>query len=370
MKINTMLPVMVTGSTGYVGGVLVQQLLEAGLTVHCPVRDPTNASKIQHLKNLKGGEERLQFFQADLMKKGSYLESMKGCSVVFHVASPFIMSAPKGKEQEMLLDPAIKGTLNVLESANDPSLNKSVKRVVVTSSVVAIATDGKDCADAREKTGAMINEDSFNESASIDYQPYAYSKVMAEKAAWKFVEDNNHPFELATCNPGFVMGPGIKVHESAESYTFVQGLGDGKLKYCPDMGLAVVDVRDVAKGHIAAGFGPSSKVNGQRFILNGANTSIMDMGAVLKKKFPNHPLPSSRIPYWIFWLVGPLLGIARKYISRSVGYKMELDGAKSLRDLETLGGAYVPLQTTMEEMFAQCVDVGYIASREEGKTVG
>merc|ERR1711865_970756 len=51
-------------------------------------------------------------------------------------------------------------------------------------------------------------------------------------------------------------------------------------------GLAIVDVRDVARGHIAAGFGPSSKVNGQRFILKGASTSIMNLGAVLKKKYP------------------------------------------------------------------------------------
>ena len=108
MKIPTSSPVMVTGSTGYVGGVLVQQLLKAGLTVHCAVRDPKNDSKIQHLSYLKGGKN-LKFFAADLLEQGSYLESMKGCSVVFHVASPFFMECLKGKEQELLLDPAVKG---------------------------------------------------------------------------------------------------------------------------------------------------------------------------------------------------------------------------------------------------------------------
>merc|ERR1712159_779592 len=110
---------MVTGSTGYVGGVLVKQLLEAGLTIHCPVRSPDNEAKIGHLKALPGGLERLKFFHGDLMDEGSYLESMKGCAVVFHVASPFSLHCPPGKEDEMLFTPAKRGTLNVLESASD-----------------------------------------------------------------------------------------------------------------------------------------------------------------------------------------------------------------------------------------------------------
>ena len=357
MKIPTSSPVMVTGATGYVGGVLVQQLLEAGLTVHCPVRDPTNQSKVQHLRELQKSEN-LKFFKADLLEEESYVESMKGCSVVFHVASPFLFDVPKGKEQEMLLDPAIKGTLNVLESATGES---SIKRVVLTSSVVATASDGTDTEEFREKHGKMSNEESWNESASVEFNPYAYSKTLAEKSAWKHVEENDCGYDLVVCNPSFVMGPGLKVHENSESYMFVKNLGTGFVKTgCPDMGMTIVDVRDVARGQIAAGFLPSEIVAGQRYILNGSNTDFLQVSKTLLEEYPNHPMPTRTVPIpkFLFWLVAPYVGVTRRFVSRSVGHRIEHDNSKSLRDLEL--GEYRSLKESMVEMFAQCIENGYI----------
>jgi len=363
MNIPTSSPVMVTGSTGYVGGVLVKQLLEAGLTVHCPVRDPTNESKIEHLKALSGGEN-LKFFKADLLDQGSYLESMKGCSVVFHVASPFIMNVSSEKAQELLLTPAVKGTLNVLESANDPSVESSVKRVVLTSSVMAIATDGTDCEETRAKTGKMIDEETWNTSASKDYEPYAYSKTLAEQAAWDYVKkQENCAFDLVVCNPSFVMGPGVKVHRSSESYTFIEAFGTGKLGGgCPDFSMVFVDVRDVARGHIAAGFLPAEKVANQRYILNGTNEKMLNVGKILAEDYPAYSFPTSNVPKWLFWCVAPYVGITRKYCSRAVGHTHEMDNAKSLRDLGL--GEYKPLKESMSDMFQQCLDDGYIPTKE------
>jgi dihydroflavonol-4-reductase len=358
MKIPTSSPIVVTGSTGYVGGVLVQQLLEAGLTVHCPVRDPTNESKIRHLKDLEGGD-RLKFFEANLLEKGSYLESMKGCSVVFHVASPFVVKVPRGKEQELVLDPAINGTLNVLESAGDPLLDKCVRRVVVTSSVASIAADATDCEEVRRATGKMINEEHWNETSSKDHQPYAYSKTMAEKAAWEYVRNTpNCGFELVVCNPGFVMGPGVKVHESAESYDFVKTMLTLKSGGCPDMGFAIVDVRDVARGHIAAGFLPSETVAGQRYVLVGTNTTFLELSKVLQASYPDQPLPNSLAPKWLLWCIGPWIGFSRRWVSSNIGHTLEHDNSKSLRDLEL--GKYVPLEKTMTQMFRQCLESGYV----------
>ena len=149
---------------------------------------------------------------------------MQGCSVVVHLASPFIAQVPKGNVQEVLLDPAIKGALNVLESANDSVLESSVTRVVLTSSIAAIATDGTDYEEALERTGKiMCHEETWNETASADYSPYALSKPLAKKAVWDFVKANGCSDELAgICNPSFVLGPGAKVHESSESYNYVK----------------------------------------------------------------------------------------------------------------------------------------------------
>lgn len=338
---------MVTGATGYVGGVLVEQLLAAGLTVHCPVRDPANEAKVRHLRDLRGGE-RLKFFRADLLEQGSYLDSMKGCSVCFHLASPFVMDVPKGQEQAVLLDPAIKGALNVLESASDPAVESTMKRVVLTSSIAAIATDGADCEEAQQRTGKLCDEDTWNASATIDYGPYAYSKTLAEKAAWGFVQERAVGYALAMCHPAFIMGPGVKVHTSSESYAFAKKLGDGTFEAgCPDQGMAIVDVRDVARGHVAAGFLPAATVAGQRYILNGANTSPLDMSRTLAEAHPDLPLARS------------LLSLPA---SRHVGRNRWFDNAKSLRDLEL--GEYTPLKTTLHDMFKQCVDEGFIPPAE------
>lgn len=71
----------------------------------------------QFLYSLPGASERLKLFEADLVKPGSFLEAFQGCDYVLHTASPFKASVPKGKRQEVLIDPAVKGTENVLGEA-------------------------------------------------------------------------------------------------------------------------------------------------------------------------------------------------------------------------------------------------------------
>ena len=76
-------------------------------------------------------------FEADLLNQGDFDEAIKGCELVIHTASPFKFQGIKDPQKE-LIDPALIGTRNVLEAANR---NKSTKRVVLTSSVVAIFGD-------------------------------------------------------------------------------------------------------------------------------------------------------------------------------------------------------------------------------------
>lgn len=361
MKIDTSSPVMITGVTGYIGGVIAKDLLEAGVTVHCPVRDPSNTEKLQYLTDIEAKTSgSIKFFKADLMDEGSYRESIEGCSIVIHVASPFVMDVPKGTEKERLLDPAVNGTLSVMKSALEVP---TVKRFVLTSSCFSLATDGTDTQEIFKKTGKMCNEESWNTSASVAYNPYAYSKVLAEKAAWKFMEDNKSTckYELVACLPGFVMGPGLKVAGSSTSYDFMKFLGDGTFKDgCVKAWTPLVDVRDVSKGHINAAFGPSEKVAGERFILNGWNTDFYSMGLSISEnsKYANYPIAKKTLPKWLVWLIAPFVGMTRKYVWRAVNVPMMVDNSKSLSVLEL--GSYMPLATTMQDMFQQCIDTGFI----------
>ncbi|MBA0672435.1 hypothetical protein Goklo_025146, partial [Gossypium klotzschianum] len=130
--------VCVTGASGYIASWLVKQLLLRGYTVKASVRDPNDPRKTRHLLGLEGAEGRLKLFKADLLEQGSFDSVVEGCVGVFHTASPFYHDVLD--PQAELLDPAVKGTLNVLSSC---AKTPSVKRVVLTSSIAAVAYNGK-----------------------------------------------------------------------------------------------------------------------------------------------------------------------------------------------------------------------------------
>lgn len=122
---------MVTGGSGFIAIHLVNQLLQAGYNVHTTVRDLSNARKVQPLQSLQEKYPgKLDLFEADLLKPGSFEPAMKNCSVVHHVASPFLMAEKIKDGQKDMVDPALQGTRNVLNSVNS---TEGVKRVVLTS---------------------------------------------------------------------------------------------------------------------------------------------------------------------------------------------------------------------------------------------
>ena len=136
-------PVLVTGGTGYLASWIVKQLLDEGRDVRTTVRNLAQKDKYAHLTEIAvKSKGKLQLFEADLLKSGSFSEAMKGCELVIHTASPFKISGIKNAQKE-LVEPALEGTRNVLDSVNK---TESVKRVVLTSSVVAVYGDTIDIA--------------------------------------------------------------------------------------------------------------------------------------------------------------------------------------------------------------------------------
>ncbi|MED6220316.1 hypothetical protein PIB30_043760 [Stylosanthes scabra] len=97
-----------------------------------------NLNKVEHLLKLEGAKERLQLLKADLLEEGSFDYVVEGCDGVFHTASPvkFTFKDPQAE----LVDPAVKGTLNVVNSCAKSS---SVKKVVLTSSIATLIYNGE-----------------------------------------------------------------------------------------------------------------------------------------------------------------------------------------------------------------------------------
>ena len=315
-------PVMVSGANGYVASWLVKDLLEDGIDVHAVVRDPSNEKKIAHLKKVaENASGKLTFFKGDLLKEGSYKEAMEGCELVYHTASPFTSNFKD--PQKELIDPAVKGTANVLNTANEV---ESVKRVVVTSSCAAIYTDAIDTVNA---PGGILTEDVWNTTASLDYQPYSYSKTLAERKAWE-IADKEDRWDLVVVNPSFVMGPALNPQNTtSESISVLEELGKGGMKMgAPRMGVGVVDVRDLAVIHMKAGLTPEAK---GRYISSGHNTDFLEMGLVLNAKYgAKYPLPKKALPKWLLMLVGPLANkrFSRKFIKNNVDVAWKADNSK------------------------------------------
>ncbi len=341
---------LVTGGSGYLASWVIKTLLAANWTVHTTVRDLSNESKTRHLRAM-ASEDRLKLFQADLLELGSFREAMQGCDVVLHTASPFKVGTVKDPETH-LVKPAVEGTRNVLETANEV---ESVRRVVLTSSVVAIYSDASDVDDT---ANGIFTEDDWNTSASLDYQAYAYSKTLAEKKGWEIAGAQDR-WDLLTINPSFILGPSLTSRNDSASIAFMMNMGNGTFKTgMPAIELGLVDVRDVAQAHLEAASRPSAT---GRHILCKETMSMLELAAVLRAHFgKKYPFPRIKTPKWLVWLMGPLFGMNRKYVSRHVGKKMAFDNRYSQQDL---GITYRPIQETLIEHFQQLLDDDLVKSR-------
>lgn len=353
-EIDKTKPVMVTGANGYVASWLVKKLLDDGLTVHAAVRNPEDTKKVEHLINAAvNSKGQLKFFKGDLLNPGSFDAAMVGCELVFHTASPYTINVKD--PQKELIDPALKGTENVLNSVNKVG---SVKRVVLTSSCAAIYTDAIECADA---PGGKLTEAVWNTTASLEYQPYYYSKTLAERKAWEMAKVQSN-WDLVSINPPGVFGPPLNPeHTTSESINILKMLGDGQMKMgAPKMGIGVVDVRDVAEAHFRAGFTPAAS---GRYLTSAHNTDFLELGTVLLPKYGDkYPLPKKALPKWLLMLIGPITNklFTRRFIKNNVNIPWVADNSKIKKELSM---TFRPLQETMEDSFQALIDAGILNAK-------
>ena len=200
LEIDTSAPVLVTGATGFLAGWIVKQLVDAGATVHATVRNPEITQNVVISKLYLIPAKAKSNYSKLICWTMGYAEAMKNCRVVIHTASPFITNY--NDAQKDLIEPAVRGTKNVLNTACSTS---SIERVVLTSSCAAICGDTIDCQDA---PGGILTEDVWNTTSSASHQAYSFSKVSAEKAAWEIAEAQDK-WRLVVINPGFIIGPSL-----------------------------------------------------------------------------------------------------------------------------------------------------------------
>ncbi|CAN6371675.1 unnamed protein product [Urochloa humidicola] len=239
--------VCVTGSSGFIGSWLVRRLLDRGYAVRATVKNIQDESETKHLQALDGAALRLRLLQMDLLDPATVRAAVEGASGVFHLASPVTLQTPQDPEKE-LLEPAVKGTLNVLRAARDSGIG----RVVLMSSKAAMTPNPDWPADK------VIDEDSWADVDLLRKRQlwYSVSKTLAEKAAWDFAA-KEEGLQLVMINPGMVLGPFLTPSVNASLHWFLQLLEGQKADL--DLYMGCVDVRDVAHSLIALYENPSAQ---------------------------------------------------------------------------------------------------------------
>ncbi|XVF42891.1 hypothetical protein PTKIN_Ptkin01aG0402200 [Pterospermum kingtungense] len=267
--------ICVTGASGFIASWLVKLLLQHGYTVNATVRDPNDPKKTEHLLALDGANERLHLFKAELLEEGSFDSVVEGCIGVFHTASPCYLHV-KDPQAEMI-DPAVKGTLNVLRSC---SKVPSIKRVILTSSLATVLFTRKPLVD-----DVVVDETWFSDPVICEEskQWYMLSKTLAEKAAWKFAEENG--IDMVTIQPGVVCGPLLQPTLNTSVETILNLIGAENF---PNNTLSWVDVRDVSNAHLLAFENPSAC---GRYCLAEKTAHSSEIVHILRELYPALNLP-------------------------------------------------------------------------------
>ncbi|CAN1222183.1 Anthocyanidin reductase ((2S)-flavan-3-ol-forming) [Linum grandiflorum] len=260
----------VIGGTGFVASRLVKLLLENGYSVRTTVRNPDNQRRISHLIPLKELGE-LEIFAADLTDEESFIAPVAGSNLVFLVATPVNFSS-QDPENDMI-KPAIQGVENVLKAC---AKAKTVKRVVLTSSAAALTINNV------KETGLVMDETHWTDVQFLtsDKPGYAVSKTLAEKAAWKFAEENN--IDLVTVIPSLVAGPPLTA-DIPSSINLALSLLTGMEKLSGS--ISITHVEDVCRAHL---FVAEKESASGRFICCAANTSVAELAKFLNLRYPQY----------------------------------------------------------------------------------
>ena len=334
--------VLVTGGTGYIAGAIIDQLLAKGHSVHTTVRDRAKSESRLRARWPDAGD-RLALFQADLMRDAGWAEANEGCDGVAHVASPFPIGVPKDDDE--LVVPAREGTLRALRFAKQAG----VTRFVQTSSSAAIAYGQGD--------RTHFDHTDWTDVTAKGVSAYAKSKTLAENAARDWVIEHAPDMVYCSVNPVAVFGP-VADDDLSTSVEIVERLMDGSIPMIPNMGIGVVDVRDVAKAHVLALEAPADLVSGERFPVAQSTLWMMEMAELLRRRVPEHAgkVPSRSMPDIMVKALS-LFMPEMKQIKGGLGHVREVDGSHTT---DTLGFDYITAEQSLEDTARSLVEHGIV----------
>jgi len=342
--------VLVTGASGFIASRIIEQLLVKGHHVRGTVRSLKTQKELAVLRDLPGASDRLQLLEADLLMEGAFESAAQGSDVVLHTASPYVLDAKD--PQKDLVEPAVAGTRNVLAACQKST---TVKRVVVTSSMAAITDE--------PESERVLTEADWNVKSSLTRNPYYFSKTLAERAAWDFVEQQKPGFDLVVINPFLVIGPSLSSSLNPSNQLFVDLL-KGTYPGVMNLTWGFVDVRDVADAHVRAA--ELASAHG-RYIVAGETVGMRAVIELLQKHGwgPGNKLPKLGMDCTMGDFAVRLSSYLQpqgvgSYLRTHVGRVPRYDNTKVKTEL---GLTFRPVETSILDTLADLAQQGHIAKQ-------
>lgn len=337
--------ILVTGATSFIAGHIIKLLLEKGYNVRGTVRSQAKESTV--LENIPENlRKQVSFAHVADITTDSFDEAVQGVNGIIHVASPFHFNVTN-PEKDLLL-PAINGTESVLKAAhkynstqNDEK--KQIKRIIITSSFAAVNDSSKGLRPGYVYTEKDWFPVTYEEAAATNDNPgkvYCASKLLAEKAAWNFIEKQNPTFTIATICEPMVHGPRVDNLKSLDDLNTSNAniwrlVTSGKDAEIPPTRLPwQVDVRDVAFAHVVA-LENQTKTS-ERYIVAAQDYSNQEIVDIVHE--------STKIPSKI------KDSTPRGTPGERLPEHYQIDTTKAQKEL---GVTYIPLKKTIEDLILQ-----------------
>ena len=240
--------IFVTGSTGFIGTKLVNELVRLGHTVHALTRGTSNIDGLAH--------ERIKLVTGDILDRKSLERGMQGCSQVFHLAA---YAKNWAKDPKVFFDQNVGGMRNVFEAAT----SVGVKRVVFTSTIVVFGPTAP----------GIVGNETMPRITQRYFTEYEETKSIAEREVLQLAAKG---FPVVIVNPTRVYGPG-KLTEGNSVSLMIDMYDRGKVPVLLNGGKDIgnyVLVDDLVRGHILA---MEKGTVGERYILGGENASLRQL---------------------------------------------------------------------------------------------